>query len=135
MSKSQRTKGRLGQSTFAHLLRDRDWQVIETSSGMKVEDIIAESPDGQRWSVEVKNCKSIDIPRYKKQAMEQALRRKLSWMLACRIHGSASWIVWRKGEQPVIWTGKEAACSSPTEAKSGRSNTTAAPSAAEQQNT
>lgn len=133
MGKSARSKGSRGQTTAANLLRDRDWEVEVLTCGLMHEDLIAYympsiSPgiDGrsfvmegreetiecspaqifwQRYSVEVKNCKSITTAQ-RTQAMEQAAKRKLPWMLMSKIAGTSCWLVQRKGMEPVIWKEK-----------------------------
>lgn len=34
--------------------------------------------------------------------------RKLPWLLASKIAGTASWLVQRQGATPVVWSGKSA---------------------------
>jgi hypothetical protein len=96
VSASQRRKGAAGQSRAANLLRDRDYVVDPLSCGIKREDIIATSPLGHRMSVEVKNCALIDLKRFRRQAMEQAKKRKLDWMLIVKLPGTRSWLVQRR---------------------------------------
>ncbi len=102
MSKASRSKGRRGQTEAANLLRSRDWCVVETAAGMSQEDFIAVDDSGQSWSVEVKNTVAITAA-HRKQAMEQAEKRRLPWMLVSKIAGTSSWLVQRKGERPVVW--------------------------------
>ena len=103
MGKSQRTKGRRGKTAAAHLLKDRDWNIIETSAGMKVEDIVATDQQGKSWSIEVKNHKIIKIEEFRKQAIEQAKARGIDWMLMIKIACTSSWLIWQKGKRPVVW--------------------------------
>ena len=105
MSKAQRDKGRRGQTAAEALLVERDWTTDPISAGIRREDLIATDPSGGVWSVEVKNCVSITVA-HRKQAAEQAAKRKLPWMLMSRIHGTGYWLVQRKGQMPVIWTEK-----------------------------
>lgn len=107
MGLSQRRKGRLGQSVAANLLRSRDWVVDEISAGIRREDLVATDPNGRGWSVEVKNAAGI-LPGHKKQAMEQAAKRRLPWLLMSHISGTSSWLVQRQGERPVVWHNGEA---------------------------
>lgn len=100
--KATRSKGRRGQTAAANLLRDRDWSVADLSAGIASEDILATDPDGKSWAVEVKNCASI-TPAHLKQAMEQAKKRRLPWMLLNKIAGTACWLVRRQGIDPVVW--------------------------------
>ena len=102
MGKASRDKGARGQSMFANMLRARDWTVDPIASGIKREDLIATDAWGYKWSVEVKNC--LDITRvHRDQAIEQARKRKLPWMLASKISGTRSWLVQRRGKPPTIW--------------------------------
>ena len=101
MGKSQRNKGRRGQTEAVNMLKDRDWQVIQTTSGIMNEDVVATDPGGCQWSVEVKNHKIIDIYRFRRQAIEQANKRKLPWMLMLKIPGG--WLIMRKNETPIVW--------------------------------
>lgn len=102
--RSNRRRGRATQCEAAKVLTERDWQIIETASGMKNEDIIATDPNGQQWSVEVKNHKQIDLAKFRKQAIEQANARKLPWLLMCKIHGEAgAFLVQRKNDNATIW--------------------------------
>jgi len=103
MSKAQRDKGRRGQTQLANLLRSRDWDVIETASGMSQEDFLAKDPSGRYWCLECKNTVAI-TEAHRKQAMEQATKRKLPWMLASKISGTGSWLVQRQGEKPTVWS-------------------------------
>ena len=105
MGKMSRTKGRRGQSDFANILRNNDWQVDDTRAGIKAEDLIATDPDGKEWSVEVKKTKQI-IPDHLRQAREQAKKRKMPWMLANHIHGTRYWLVQRQNQSPVLWRQK-----------------------------
>lgn len=109
MSKSQRDKGRRGACEAMKLLSDRDWSTVETRDGQDVDDAVAIDPQGQAWSVEVKNQKQINIPAFLAQARKQAEKRKLPWMLLARIDGGHGWLVLRKGERGQVWHGKEGA--------------------------
>lgn len=108
MGKSQRDRGRRGQTAAEALLTKRDWTVDPITAGVKREDMIATDPSGIVWSVEVKNCMSITVA-HRKQAMEQAKARKLPWMLMNKIHGTRAWLIQRKGFRPALWfeTGME----------------------------
>ena len=102
MSKASRDKGRRGQRDAQDLLQSRDWSTAELNGGTAVEDLIAVSPDGKSYSVEVKNTVSITTA-HRAQAMAQAKARKLPWMLLSKIAGTSSWLVQRQGERPVVW--------------------------------
>jgi hypothetical protein len=102
MGKSQRDKGRRGQSTAENLLKDHDWSTIPVSAGVHAEDLVAVDPFGTTWSVEVKNCVVISVA-HRQQAMAQAKARKLPWMLMSKIAGTGFWLVQRQGMNPVVW--------------------------------
>lgn len=103
MSKAQRDKGRRGQTAAENMLRERNWQTDPISAGIKREDIIAVDPQGKQWSVEVKNCANIMLS-HRLQAMEQAKKRGLPWMLMSKIHGTRCWVIQRQGCNPIVWT-------------------------------
>lgn len=103
MSKASRDKGRRGQSEFGNLIRSRDWDVVDTSSGMACEDMLAKDPAGRYWSCEVKNTVAITTA-HRNQAMAQAAKRKLPWLLASKIAGTSAWLIQRQGEKPTVWS-------------------------------
>jgi hypothetical protein len=106
MGKLSRTKGRQGQTEFSNMLKDRDYNVVDTSAGMTVEDCLAIDVDGIMWACEVKKTALI-TPAHLKQAMDQAKARKARWMLANHLAGTSSWLVRRQGMLPVVWHKKE----------------------------
>lgn len=101
-----RNKGARGQSEFKSMLLDRDWMVDTLTVGIESGDLIATDPSGVMWCVEVKNCAGI-LPAHKKQAMDQAKKRRIHWLLASKIAGSSSWLVQRQKELPIVWHSKE----------------------------
>lgn len=103
MSAYSRNKGRRGQAELGNLLRSRDWNVIEANAGTAQEDFIAFDPSGKAWCIEVKNTVAIE-EAHRKQAMTQAKRRKLPWLLASKITGTNSWLIQRQAEAPVVWS-------------------------------
>lgn len=116
MGMAQRRKGRKGQQEAMALLRERDWSVAELNGGTEVEDGIVTDTEGRTWSLEVKMQKSISVS-HRQQAMRQAHKRRLPWMLMCHIEGSRSWLVQRQGSKPAVWdsfesTGPESQSSS-----------------------
>ena len=102
MGKLSRTKGRKGQTEFSNMLRDRDFNVVDTTAGKENEDCLAIAPDGTIWAVEIKKTAMI-TPAHLKQAMNQAKERKAKWMLANHIAGTSSWLVRRQGMLPTVW--------------------------------
>lgn len=102
MGRSQRNKGRRGESTAKQLLTDRDYEILaDTSSGLSTDDLVVMAPDGKIWSVECKNTKLMDIPKFRSQAIRNAKKR--AWMLLLKIDQTTSWLVLRKAEKPVVW--------------------------------
>ena len=97
-----RSKGRRGQQEARELLTGRDWSVAELNAGTAVEDFIATDPNGKAYAVEVKNTKAITM-EHRKQAMEQAIKRRLPWMLVSKIAGTSCWLIQRQGERPIVW--------------------------------
>ena len=111
MSASQRSKGRKGQSEAMALLTSRDWDCGDLSAGLSTEDILAIDVDGVTWCVEVKNQISINVRAFKKQAVDNAKKRRNGrWMVLCRVDGySGAWLVLRQAMTPIVWIGKVAA--------------------------
>ena len=106
MGKSQRNKGKRGECAAKHLLTDRDYRVIDTSSGLATDDIVATAPNGNQYSVEVKNQKTWNWTEFIKQTRMQANDRKLPWMLMTKIPDSKEWLVRFKDKQSQIWVEK-----------------------------
>ena len=109
MGKAQRAKGARGQSEAKKLLEARGWIVDPITCGVKREDMIATCPDGKQWSVEVKNCKLINMAKFRRQAREQARKRKLPYMVMAKIEGSKFWIIERQGMLLKLWGGHDEA--------------------------
>ena len=106
MGKPSRDKGRRGESAAKHLLADRDYSILaDTSSGLSTDDLLVESPDGEIISVEVKNCKLINLPAFIAQARTNAKKRP--WLLLAKLDQTASWLCMGKGRKPQIWHEKE----------------------------
>jgi hypothetical protein len=100
--KAARSKGRRGQQTAQRLFADRDWQVHELNAGTAVADFLAGDPDGKIWLVEVKNTSAITAA-HRRQAMDQAARKRMPWLLISHIAGTSAWLVQRQGCDPVVW--------------------------------
>ena len=101
---NSRSKGKRGEKAARDLLGDYDWQVLaNTADGVECEDIIAMCPSGVCYSIEVKNRKLIDIASFKKQAVKNATKKKLPWMIMAKIEGSKSWLIWQRSDSPKIW--------------------------------
>ena len=94
------------------LFVDRDWMVHELNAGTSVADFLVSDPDSRIWLVEVKNTKSI-TEAHKKQAIQQAAKKKLPWLLASKISGSSSWLIQRQGHAPTVWREQEPAGETP----------------------
>lgn len=102
---SSRARGKRGESAARDLLRERDFDTDDLTDGAAVADFTAIDRNGVAWSVEAKNCKSIDVPRFVAQAKRQAGRKR--WMVLAHIEGSSSWLCLRQGEKPTVWTANE----------------------------
>ena len=102
MGKSQRDKGRRGEGTVALLLEERDYIVTDTTAGKTEPDLIA-LKDGIMWAVEVKDHIVLHPNQWRKQARENAKRKKMRWMLVYHLPGYRSWVVERQGCDPAFW--------------------------------
>lgn len=99
-----RNKGKTGERVAKTLLADHDYIIIaDTTSGLESGDIVAKSPDGTVYDVEVKNRRQIDIPTVLGQARKNAAKTDLPWMVMCKIETTSSWLVIKKGEKPTTW--------------------------------
>ena len=106
MGMRERRKGRRGETAAKRLLAERDWEVVaDTAGGIASDDLVARSPDGCLWSVEVKTRKSIEPALFVAQARKQAGKRR--WMVLAHIDGTSSWLVMRKGMRATVWHQKE----------------------------
>lgn len=105
MSKASQSKGKKGEREAKRLLEDRDFTILaDTSAGLSTDDLVIQAADGKIYSVEVKNTKAIDIPKYRTQAKTNA--KKLDWLLLCKIDQTSSWLVMGKNRLPVVWHSK-----------------------------
>lgn len=101
-----RRKGKVGEREFRLLLESRDWTVVNTADGDRVEDCVAvDRANNKAWSVEIKNTKLTNWDKFRKQAREQAKKTRLPWLLAIKIPGTKNWIVERQGERVSVWHG------------------------------
>jgi len=99
------------------MLVDRDWFVLPTVAGQSCCDLIAApyKPDQlglhalpqDQVAWEVKDCKLIDLPRFRAQARAQGKHHKMPWGLAYHLWGTRCWVVERQGEEPQLWTAKQ----------------------------
>lgn len=102
MGKPSRDKGRRGESAAKRLLADRDFTILaDTSAGLSTDDLLVESPTGEIVSVEVKNCKLINLPAFVTQARTNAKKRP--WLLLAKLDNTSSWLVMGKGRLPGVW--------------------------------
>lgn len=105
---TSRRKGRKAESEFKKLLEDRDWIIeADLTAGVSSADLLATSPDGIMYVVEVKNHKATQWRYFRAQAVRQAEKLKRPWMLACRIDGFAAYVVIKHGDKPIVWNCKE----------------------------
>lgn len=99
MGKMQMNKGNEGEVSFGFQLECRGWDVARTRNGVKGEDFFGTSPDGTKFSIEVKNNKILKYEECLKQARDQAAQRtNCEYMLA--------WRVPRRPETFVVFTRK-----------------------------
>lgn len=102
--KAARSKGRRGETAVKQMLTGRDWVVHDLSAGLASADLLASDVDGKTWAVEVKTTTTITTV-HRSQAMEQAKKARLPWMLASSIAGTGCWLVQRQGHKPAVWIG------------------------------
>jgi len=107
MGKASRDKGKRGQREFRNLLTERDFTFMESRAGAEEEDLLAISPEGKVFSVEVKNCININQTAFLTQAKRQAAARGkgTAWMLACSIHGKGNTFLVQTQDSCQIWRG------------------------------
>jgi Holliday junction resolvase-like predicted endonuclease len=104
-----RAKGKRAESEAARLLADRDWSIIELGPGRKTEDVVAMDPDGVLHSVEVKNHLCWHLIEWRRQAKEQARRRKARWLLMVRIPDMpGAFYVEGSAIETCVWRGRAA---------------------------
>lgn len=72
------------------------------TSGIACGDLMATEPSGVTWLAEVKNTTAITTA-HRQQAMRQAEKARMPWLLMSKIAGTSSWLVQRQGERPVVW--------------------------------
>lgn len=101
MSRSQRDKGKRGETAARALLESRDFDVDDLTDGQSCADFVAIDTDGIAWSVEVKNQVSIHPTRFRTQAKTNAGRKR--WMVLAHIDGTSSWLVLRQAQKPDVW--------------------------------
>ena len=103
--KSTRDKGRRGESEAKRLLVEKDWEILaDMTAGLATGDLIAQSPDGVIYDVEVKNRVEIHVPHFVGQAMKNS--GKLRWMVMAKIANTNSWLCLAKSKKPWVWHGR-----------------------------
>jgi predicted RecB family endonuclease len=102
--KATRNKGKEGERAAKRLLVERDWTIkADTTAGIATGDLIAESPTGAIYDIEVKNRIEINIRAFRGQAMKNAKKTKSRWMVLAKLDGERAWLVLRQGKQTTIW--------------------------------
>ena len=96
-----RSKGRRAEGIVALMLAERDYTVVDSTSGKAGPDFLA-TRGGIAWSFEVKDQKLLDPCRWREQARSQQLRGT-RWALAYHLPGSSSWVVEMQGLAPRVW--------------------------------
>ncbi len=104
-----RNKGRRGEREAVDLLTERGWEVIELGPGRLAEDVVATDPRGTTHAVEVKHHVVWRLADWRKQAKEQAKRRRHPWLLMCRVPNMPGCFYVEGAEvKPVVWRGNAA---------------------------
>lgn len=102
---ASRDRGKRGEAEAKAVLAEHGYDIIDQPCGKAVEDIIA-IKDGVLTSVEVKNCEGITPTKFRKQAKEQAKRRKAHWLLLVRWPGHPyTFAVEGSNIRPTFWHG------------------------------
>ncbi len=109
MSRTQRDKGNRGQREALDVLAERGYQIAETGTGRKCEDLFGCDPSGHPVSVEVKHHAHTRWDDFRAQARTQAKARKAAWLLMCRLPDHPyTFVVEGDGIEPVVWRGNGA---------------------------
>jgi Holliday junction resolvase len=104
---TSRNKGKRGEREACRVLEERDWTIIELGPGRKTEDVIATDPAGVTVSVEVKNHAIWTLTAWRRQAKEQARKRRCAWLLMCRVPDMpATFYVEGTERRPTVWVGR-----------------------------
>jgi hypothetical protein len=104
--KSSRNKGRAGQRAAQRLFAERDWIVHELNAGTAVADFLVADPDARVWLAEIKNTQVISLA-HRRQAIQQAAKKRLPWLLLSHLSGTRFWLLQRQGLDPVLWSEKD----------------------------
>lgn len=107
--KATRDKGRRGQTEAVKILRNRDWNIADLTSGVSSEDALARDPEGAWWVIEIKNCAVIST-QHQEQAKRQAQARQLPWMLMSKIANTSCWLVQQQDGRKIrcmVWGNHE----------------------------
>jgi len=116
--KAPRAKGRRAESEAAHLLQERDWEIVELGPGRKTEDVIATDPSGALCSVEVKNHLTWNLQAWRRQAKDQARRRKALWLLMARVPDQpGTFYVEGSAVEACVWRGNARRAAGTTSAR------------------
>jgi Holliday junction resolvase len=101
-----RNKGCRGELEGRRVLLDHDFEIVETSRGLKCEDVYA-TRNGRHYAVEIKWHERWDLKAWRKQAKENATKRKCSWLLMVRINAWPGWFYIEGTDwEPTTWHGK-----------------------------
>lgn len=101
-------KGNKGENEARRLLQARGFFVAHEVRGIEGPDLLA-IKDGVSWSVEVKDCVSVDVRKFRAQSIRQRPMVKADkWMLLCHLDGTREWLCMRQGEHSEVWCEREA---------------------------
>ena len=110
--RGSRSKGKKGERSARLLFEERDYQVFPRPRGEAGDDFTVIAPDGQQFSVEIKNTRSLNHSMWcqcKRNAGKH--NRILCWHPSGWDFAANAWVlfIWRKGEQGrvVVWKGNE----------------------------
>ena len=82
--------------------------MVATRLGRADCDLVAVSPQGVITSVEVKNCRQWDFTQWRKQARENAAKRKSPWLLLLRVPDHKGvFYVEGKDQPPTVWKARK----------------------------
>jgi len=116
MGRSERNKGKRGQSEALDVLTERGYAIAELSAGRACEDLYGMDPHGNAVAIEVKNTAATRWAATRTQARDQARRRGCSWLVMHRVPGHPyTFVVEGADMRPVVWrgAGNASRCSDP----------------------
>lgn len=75
--KSAKAAGKKGESRVKDYLTEHGWFIADKETqGLAGDDLFAQDPEGEWWSIEVKNTRTFKAEQFYKQAIRQAKERQ-----------------------------------------------------------